>query len=188
MPFPATSGRFTARERVYSPAHPLAAAMTASSPRRAAASRNPRCMHTGPALCAKKVSSSCPVHANAVARSASRSGMTGLSLTGSTSSARPPTNAAGLALAGLLLGVTRDRRWLLLPGIVLPCSSTPSRGGALRSKLSAGWAYERGAISTVRRSFSRHSGATSALSRAARRRRSRRSSRSRLRKTERPPF
>lgn len=30
------------------------------------------------------------------------------------------TNAAALALAGLALGVTRDRRWLLLPGIVLP--------------------------------------------------------------------
>jgi hypothetical protein len=30
------------------------------------------------------------------------------------------TNAAALALAGLALGVTRDRRWLLLPGVVLP--------------------------------------------------------------------
>ena len=30
------------------------------------------------------------------------------------------TNAAGLALAGLALGVTRDRRWLLLPAVVLP--------------------------------------------------------------------
>lgn len=30
------------------------------------------------------------------------------------------TNAAALALTGLVLGTTRDRRWLLLPGIVLP--------------------------------------------------------------------
>lgn len=30
------------------------------------------------------------------------------------------TNAAALALVGLALGVTRDRRWLLLPGVVLP--------------------------------------------------------------------
>lgn len=30
------------------------------------------------------------------------------------------TNAAALALVGLGLGVARDRRWLLLPGIVLP--------------------------------------------------------------------
>lgn len=29
-------------------------------------------------------------------------------------------NAATLALAGMLLGVTVDRRWLLLPGVVLP--------------------------------------------------------------------
>jgi hypothetical protein len=30
------------------------------------------------------------------------------------------TNAAALALAGLAVGSTRDRRWLLLPAIVLP--------------------------------------------------------------------
>jgi hypothetical protein len=30
------------------------------------------------------------------------------------------TNAAALALTGLGLGITRDRRWLLMPGIVLP--------------------------------------------------------------------
>lgn len=30
------------------------------------------------------------------------------------------TNAAALALAGLAVGVTRDRRWLLLPAVVLP--------------------------------------------------------------------
>ena len=30
------------------------------------------------------------------------------------------TNAAALAFGGLVLGATRDRRWLLLPGIVLP--------------------------------------------------------------------
>ena len=30
------------------------------------------------------------------------------------------SNAATLALIGLVLGVTRDRRWLLVPGIVLP--------------------------------------------------------------------
>ncbi len=29
-------------------------------------------------------------------------------------------NAAGLALGGLLLGMTKSRAWLLLPGIVLP--------------------------------------------------------------------
>ncbi len=29
-------------------------------------------------------------------------------------------NAATLALGGLVLGVTRNRKWLLLPGIVLP--------------------------------------------------------------------
>lgn len=30
------------------------------------------------------------------------------------------TNASALALAGLTLGVIRDRRWLIVPGIVLP--------------------------------------------------------------------
>lgn len=30
------------------------------------------------------------------------------------------TNAAALAFAGLAVGVTRDRRWLLLPAVVLP--------------------------------------------------------------------
>ena len=30
------------------------------------------------------------------------------------------TNAAGFALGGLLLGLTRNRAWLILPGIVLP--------------------------------------------------------------------
>jgi hypothetical protein len=29
-------------------------------------------------------------------------------------------NAAGLALGGVILGAARDRRWLLLPGLVLP--------------------------------------------------------------------
>ena len=29
-------------------------------------------------------------------------------------------NAAALALAGLALGVVRHRRWLILPGVVLP--------------------------------------------------------------------
>lgn len=29
-------------------------------------------------------------------------------------------NGASVALAGLVLGATRDRRWLILPGIVLP--------------------------------------------------------------------
>ena len=30
------------------------------------------------------------------------------------------TNAAALALTGLVLGAVRGRRWLLLPGLVLP--------------------------------------------------------------------
>lgn len=30
------------------------------------------------------------------------------------------TNASALAFAGLLLGITRRKKWLLLPGIVLP--------------------------------------------------------------------
>ncbi len=60
-------------------------------------------------------------------------------------------NASTLALTGLVLGITVNRRWLLLPGLVRRSScSTAWKVGVLLCRSCAGSAYERGAKSIVK--------------------------------------
>ncbi len=54
-------------------------------------------------------------------------------------------NAASLGITGLALGVFRNRRWLILPGLL-----QHARGGARRSKSSGDWDSVRERRSTGR--------------------------------------